>query len=741
MAGVVTVAIPVLDGARYLDEVLSAVRGQELPEGLELEILVIDSGSTDGSVAIARRFGAVVHEIPKSEFSHGGTRNLAMKLARGEHVAFITQDATPAHSRWLAALLEGFERADDVALVFGPHDPRPDASHMIKCEMERHFALWADGDVQRLDRSPAGLLDYRAYPGKISFFSDVNGCVARWAWARIPYRAVPYAEDQLLGREMIEAGFSKVYMADAAVYHSHDYPPGQFFRRYFDEFRGMREVLGHREPVGVKRTPWAVRGLSGADKRWLRARGVHRTALVRPLTRSVIHHSTRMAGAIIGSRADRLPAPVRRKLSLEGRETFTPFDVPASPLLEQATANRRRSTVNPLRKAALPRTQFTDRWPFDFVRHAYPSRPMRIDSDGTPRGEGPWTLAWLVPPWKIGSGGHTTIFRLIRQMELRGHSCAIFVFDPMGVMRKHASELREEIREHFIPIEAPVFMGLDDFDSADVAIATEWSTAFPVRDLPRCREKVYLVQDDEPQFFATSAESIWAEETYRMGYRCIAFTPWMAKILERDWGLESHWFECGTDLDTYTFAGEEGREPGHVAVYGRRETPRRAVDLAIAGIANLFERRPGLRVTLFGSHVKGSAPFPCEDLGVLPPSELAALYHRASAGVVFSLTTHSLVAQEMMASGLPVVELEGDNVSSALGASGECAMLAEHKPDSIADALERVLDDREGATGMARRARAFVEERTWERAGDQVENALREYLSNPRLPQETGPAA
>jgi O-antigen biosynthesis protein len=690
---------------------------------------VIDSGSSDGSLSIAERHGARLHQIPKSEFSHGGTRNLAMKLASGDHVAFITQDATPAHERWLAALLEGFRRADDVALVFGPHDPRPDASHMIKCEMERHFSLWPDGDVQRLDRSPQGLIDYRAYPGKISFFSDVNGCVARWAWERIPYREVPYAEDQLLGREMIEAGFAKVYMAEAAVLHSHDYPPAQFLRRYFDEFRAMREVLGHREPWGIKRTPWAVRGLSGADKRWLRAHGVHGTALIKPLTRSVLHHSTRMTGAIVGSRADKLPASLRGTLSLEGRDTFTPYDVPASPLLE-ATGHRPQATG--LFRKPQQRTRFTDQWWFDFVRHAYPRRPLRIDSDGLPRPEGPWTVAWVVPTWKVGSGGHTTIFRLVRQLELRGHSCAIFVFDNKGVLRKTASELREEIREHFIPIEAQVFIGLDDFDSADVAIATEWSTAFPVRDLPRCREKVYLVQDDEPRFFAASAESIWAEETYRMGYRCIAYTPWMAGILERDYGLEARWFECGTDLDTYTFAGEEGREPGHLAVYGRRETPRRAVELAIAGIANLFERRPGLRVTLFGSNIKGSAPFPCSDLGVRPPRELAALYRRASAGVVFSLTTHSLVAQEMMASGLPVVELEGDNVSGALGSSGERVMLAEHTPDSIADALERVLDDREAAAAMARRAREFVEERTWERAGDQVEGALREYLANPR---------
>src|SRR4051795_164517 len=111
-AGVVTVAVPVLNGARYLEEVLSAVQAQEGLDNRELEILVIDSGSTDGSLSIAERYGARLHQIPKSEFSHGGTRNLAMRLARGDHVPFVTQDATPAHGRWLASLLAGFEKVD-----------------------------------------------------------------------------------------------------------------------------------------------------------------------------------------------------------------------------------------------------------------------------------------------------------------------------------------------------------------------------------------------------------------------------------------------------------------------------------------------------------------------------------------------------------------------------------------------------------------------------------------------------
>ncbi|HWM12454.1 MAG TPA: glycosyltransferase, partial [Solirubrobacteraceae bacterium] len=662
MAADVTVAVPVYNGARYLDEVLAAVRGQRVDR--ELELLVVDSGSTDGSLEIAERHGARIHRIPKAEFSHGGTRNRMMELAEGAHVAFLTQDATPAHDGWLAALLEGFEQARDVALVFGPHEPRPGASHMIEVEMERHFAIWGDGareiDVQRLLRTPGELAAYRAFPGRYTFFSDVNGCVARWAWERIPYRPVPYAEDQLLGREMLEAGFAKVFHPDARVRHSHDYPPGQFLRRYFDEFRSLREVLDHVEPAHPLRTPLSIRGLARNDERWLRERGVEGAELARAVATSYRHHAIRQAGAIAGTRADRLPAPVRRWLSLDGRASFTPYDVPESPLL----------ATKPTQPDSRP-TDYTAHTEWDFVNAAYPPRPLALEphsGDTTP----PWTIAWVVPVWKRGSGGHTTVFRLIRQMELRGHRCVIYVFDPTNRVARSPYELRDEIREHFVPdVEAQVFKGLADFDSADVCIATGWQTAIPVRDLPRCREKVYLVQDHETEFFATSAQQIWAEETYRMGYRSIAYTPWMADVLRERYGTEARWFECGTDLDVFSFAEEAGRREELIALYARRETGRRAVDLAIAGLAVLAERRPTIRPVLFGSRKESRLPFAAEDLGVVHPRRLAKLFREASVGLVFSLTTHSLAAQEMMASGLPVVELEGDNVSSALGASGD----------------------------------------------------------------------
>jgi glycosyltransferase involved in cell wall biosynthesis len=727
MGAVVTVAVPVYNGARYLDEVLAAVRAQRVDR--EVELLVMDSGSTDGSLAIAERHGARIHRIPKDEFSHGGTRNRMMELARGDHVAFITQDATPAHDGWLAALLEGFEQADDVGLVYGPHDPRPDASHMIKAEMERHFATFGNGgreiELQRLERTPEALEAYREMPGRWTFFSDVNGCVARWAWERIPYREVPYAEDQLLGREMIEAGLAKVFHPDARVLHSHDYPPLQFLRRYFDEFRSLREVLDHVEVAHPLLTPLTIRGLTRGDERWLRARGVEGRKLTRALAISYRHHTIRQTGAIVGTRADRVPRVLRRVLSLDRRDSFTPYDVPDSPLLAPRVTQPDSKVVQPVK-----------RWEWDFILDGYPSRPAATVPHAGDTTK-PWTIAWVVPPWKRGSGGHTTIFRLVRQMELRGHRCAIFLFDPLQQVSDTAEELRDEIREHFVPgVEAQMFHGLDDFDSADVVVATEWRTAFRVRDLPRCREKVYLVQDHEPEFYATSSESIWAADTYRMGYRCIAYTPWMADVLRERYGVDARWFECGTDLDVFPFAGPEGREREIVAVYARRETDRRAVDLAIAGLAQLQRRRPTIRPVLFGSNDKARVPFHAEDLRVVSPHRLAKLYREAAVGVVFSLTTHSLVAHEMMASGLPTVELEGDNVGSALGPPSELVEQVARRPDAIADAIERLLDDRDSAAAMAHRARAFVESRTWVRAGDQVEGAMRDFLASPTLPGE-----
>jgi rhamnosyltransferase len=324
---VVTVAIPVLNGERYLAEVTSAVRGQEIDR--EVELIVLDSGSTDRSLEIAGAAGARVIQIPPSDFSHGGARNMIMEVAKGSHVAFLTQDATPADERWLGKLLEGFDLAEDVALVFGPYIPRPGASHMVEREFRDFFGSFAPGDrpvIQRLDLDPAGRASYRRSPSPLTFFTDANGCVARWAWERIPYRDVSYAEDQLLASEMIELGFAKVFRPDAGVYHSHEYGPIELFRRCFDEWRALREVYGHVESARPKRVARRILDESRADVLFLRERGDPFVRRAWGALRSLVHHTIRIAGAIVGSRADRIPPRLRSALSLERRGSFCPSE-------------------------------------------------------------------------------------------------------------------------------------------------------------------------------------------------------------------------------------------------------------------------------------------------------------------------------------------------------------------------------------------------------------------------------
>jgi rhamnosyltransferase len=319
MSATVTVAIPVRDGARTLAGVLRAIAGQRLRLAAAVHVLVCDSGSRDGSAALARAAGAEVIALEPAEFGHGATRNLLMERAQGERVALLTQDAEPAGAGWLQALLDGFEAAEEVALVYGPYRPRPDASPLVRAELERWFSSLSPDGVPRVDRLAA---EERARParelfGRRTFFTDANACVARRAWERVRFREVEYAEDQALALDMLRAGYAKVYAPQAAVLHSHEYTASQYLRRCFDEWRGLAEVYGWREPLDPRRIAGQLRGELGATRRELS--GLTPTRRRRLLAAAAGRHGVRTAGALLGSRADHLPARVRRALSLERR--------------------------------------------------------------------------------------------------------------------------------------------------------------------------------------------------------------------------------------------------------------------------------------------------------------------------------------------------------------------------------------------------------------------------------------
>jgi rhamnosyltransferase len=146
----ITVFIPAYNGQAGIAQTIEAVINQELPSGYELELLIIDSGSSDKTINIIERYSDHIRleQIPNSEFSHGGTRSKAAHMAKGEFVLFLTQDATPTSYRWAINMVEPFFISDKVGCVFGRQIPRPNAAATIKREVSRVFgALGATDSI------------------------------------------------------------------------------------------------------------------------------------------------------------------------------------------------------------------------------------------------------------------------------------------------------------------------------------------------------------------------------------------------------------------------------------------------------------------------------------------------------------------------------------------------------------------------------------------------------------------
>jgi O-antigen biosynthesis protein len=336
-------------------------------------------------------------------------------------------------------------------------------------------------------------------------------------------------------------------------------------------------------------------------------------------------------------------------------------------------------------------------------------------------------VAVLVPPLVRGSGGLTTILALVDTLADRGHACSLWLEDPHR--RRHAPRRRVQrrLRDYFGPVRAEVHSAFSAWTGADVVVATGWETVPRALLLSDCAARAYLVQDYEPDFFPASAEARWAEQTYSKGLFHVTAGRWLAELLRERFGARADWFELGVDHDIYRLLDVDRRDDT-VIVYARRSTPRRAVPLALLALAELHRRRRDLRIVLFGEEHPIRTTFPYHHAGILPEPELARLYAEATVGVSLSLTNYSRVSQEMMACGLPCVELDTPSVRVALGSEGTLT-LAPFDPAGLADAIERLLDDRGLRERQSEAGRRLVAERTWDRAGEQFERCLREALA------------
>lgn len=294
----VAVIIPTLDGGEVWLRSLNALRQQTPPPAY---VLVIDSGSTDGTDKATEQAGYELIRISKGEFDHGGTRQAAAeRLAGYDILVYLTQDAVLASSDALAHLVAPF--ADSrVGTTYGRQLPKPDAN-AIEAHA-RFFNYPPQPNIRTLaDKAHMGI--------KVSFTS--NSFAAYRAAALAAVRGFPESlilgEDMVVAARMLQSGWAVAYVAEAQVWHSHKYTLLQEFKRYFDigvmhqDQAWILKEFGKPEGEGGRFVRSELQCLV-THAPWLIPSAIFRTA-------------AKYLGYKLGQRSSHLPISVNKKLSM-----------------------------------------------------------------------------------------------------------------------------------------------------------------------------------------------------------------------------------------------------------------------------------------------------------------------------------------------------------------------------------------------------------------------------------------
>jgi rhamnosyltransferase len=301
----VSVVIPVKDGARHLSELLPAVLGQSI--STRLEIVAIDSGSQDDSVGLLRRYGSTVLRIEPAGFDHGITRRLAAERARGEVLVFLTQSARPIGDRWLAPLIASLEGDPEVVGVCSRVVPHREADILTRRDVERE----PSGSARRQRKQIADWDAYRrvAPNERRAFlnFHTVSAAIRAETLRSIPFRSVrTIGEDLQWAREALESGWALVHEPASRVHHSHTYALGELFARNVDDGIANRDING--QSMGAEELVPSIRAAVRDDFSYLRdTLGLGGSELRHWELESVLRRTAQVAGQWLGINYQTLP--------------------------------------------------------------------------------------------------------------------------------------------------------------------------------------------------------------------------------------------------------------------------------------------------------------------------------------------------------------------------------------------------------------------------------------------------
>jgi rhamnosyltransferase len=239
---VISIILPVKNGAEKLRDLLPALSAQQTRD--HIEIVAVDSGSTDESVELLKAANATVISIDPRSFNHGLTRNLATTYAGGNIFVFLNQSTLPADEHWLANLTRPFKQDPTLAGVYGRVLPRPDADRLTARETKANV----NASTERIIAKITDWSLYRSMPAHVlrGFvnFHTMSAAIRADVFRAIPFRETDFAEDLIWGKEALEAGLRIQFEPSSVAFHSHNYSVLDILRRNFDDGMACRKIVG-----------------------------------------------------------------------------------------------------------------------------------------------------------------------------------------------------------------------------------------------------------------------------------------------------------------------------------------------------------------------------------------------------------------------------------------------------------------------------------------------------------------
>ncbi len=219
-----SVVIRTYNEEKYLEQLISAVQTQKC-ELVDVEVVLVDSGSTDNTLEIAERLGANIVHIKKSEFTFGRSLNIGCDAAKGDFLVFVSGHCIPVNDQWLDELCRPLID-ETVSYCYG----RQEGKDTTKYSEYRHFEKWFPS--------------YSKLPQEGYFCNNANAAITKEAWQQYKFdEELTGLEDMHLAKKLVDAGQRIGYTSHSSVYHIHDETWSQVRVRYEREAYALHQIM------------------------------------------------------------------------------------------------------------------------------------------------------------------------------------------------------------------------------------------------------------------------------------------------------------------------------------------------------------------------------------------------------------------------------------------------------------------------------------------------------------------